>query len=62
MKLSWRVAHRCFLPLLGLLLCCGVFYLVGLLALCVGIIVALPICMAALAFTYEDLFGERHPA
>jgi uncharacterized membrane protein len=62
MKLSWRVAHRRFLPLLGLLLCCAVVNLVGLLALCVGIVVALPIGMAALAFTYEDLFGERAQA
>lgn len=62
MKLSWRVAHRCFLPLFGLELCCAGIYLAGFLALCVGILVALPICVAACAFTYEDLFGERHPA
>jgi uncharacterized membrane protein len=59
MKLSWRVTTRQFLPLLGLLLLCGLIYLAGILALCVGVFVALPVCVAALAYTYEDLFGER---
>jgi uncharacterized membrane protein len=58
MKLSWRVANRYFFPLLGLLLLCGLIYLAGILALCVGLFVALPICVAALAYTYEDLFAE----
>jgi hypothetical protein len=62
MKLSWRVAHRQFLPLLGLYLLCGLVYLAGFLALCVGLIVALPVCLAAMAYAYEDLFGERPPA
>ena len=61
-KLSWRVAHQQFLPLLGLLLLCGLVYLAGLLALCVGIVVALPVCVASLAFAYEDLFGDAPPA
>ena len=58
MKLSWRVANRFFFPLFGLLLLCGLIYLAGILALCVGLFVALPICVAALAYTYEDLFAE----
>lgn len=58
MTLSWRVATRQFVPIVGLLLLCFLAYLVGLLALCVGIFVALPVCVASLAYTYEDLFGE----
>jgi hypothetical protein len=58
MTLSWRVAMRQFFPILGLLLLCGLIYLGGLLALCVGIFVALPVCVASLAYVYEDLFGE----
>jgi uncharacterized membrane protein len=57
-KLSWRVAHQQFLPLLGLLLLCGLVYLAGFLALCVGLVVALPVCVASLAFAYEDLFAD----
>jgi uncharacterized membrane protein len=59
MKLSWRVANRHFFPLLGLLLLCGLVYLAGILALCLGIFVALPVCVASLSYVYEDLFGER---
>ena len=59
MKLSWRVATRQFFPLLGLTLLCGLVYFAGVLALCVGLFVALPICVASFAYTYEDLFGER---
>ena len=62
MKLSWRAAHQQFLPLLGLFLLCGLIYVAGFLALCVGILIALPVCMASLAFAYEDLFGERETA
>jgi uncharacterized membrane protein len=62
MKLSWRVAHQQFLPLLGLLLLCGLVYLAGFLALCVGLVVALPVCVAAIAYAYEDLFGDAPPA
>jgi uncharacterized membrane protein len=62
MKLSWRVAHQQCLPLLGLLLSCGLVYVVGFLALCVGLLLALPVCVASLAFAYEDLFGDRQPA
>lgn len=58
MTLSWRVTTRQFFPILGLLLLCFLVYLAGLLALCVGIFVALPVCVAALAYTYEDLFGD----
>lgn len=61
-KLSWRVAHQQFLPLLGLLLLCGLVYLGGFLALCVGLVVALPVCVASLAFAYEDLFADAPSA
>jgi len=62
MRLSWRVTSRLFLPLLGLTLLCGLVYLAGLLALCVGVFVAAPVCIAAFACSYEDLFGDRRPA
>jgi uncharacterized membrane protein len=58
MTLSWRVTTRQFFPILGLLLLCALVYLTGLLALCVGIFVALPVCVASLAYVYEDLFGD----
>ena len=58
MRLSLRVVNRQLLPMLGLVLMAWLIGLAGLLALCLGIFVALPIIMASYAFAYEDLFGE----
>ena len=58
MRLSMRVVNRRLLPMLGLLLLAWLIGLAGLLALCLGIFVAMPIVMASFAFAYEDLFGE----
>jgi uncharacterized membrane protein len=58
MRLSQRVVNRQLLPMLGLVLLAWLISLAGLLALCLGIFVAMPIIMASYAYAYEDLFGE----
>jgi uncharacterized membrane protein len=58
MRLSMRVVNRRLLPMLGLVLLAWLIAVAGLLALCLGIFVAMPIIMASYAFAYEDLFGE----
>jgi hypothetical protein len=58
MRLSMRVVNRRLLPMIGLVLLAWLIGLAGVLALCVGIFVALPIIMASYAFAYEDLFGD----
>ena len=58
MRLSMRVVNRRLLPMIGLLLLAWLIGLAGLLALCLGIFVAMPIIMASYTFAYEDLFGE----
>ena len=58
MRLSMRVVNRQLLPMLGLVLLAWLIALAGLLALCLGIFVAMPIIVASCAFAYEDLFGE----
>ena len=58
MRLSVRVVNRQLLPMVGLVLIAWLIALAGLLALCLGIFVAMPIVMASYAYTYEDLFGE----
>jgi uncharacterized membrane protein len=62
MQLSRRVAQRYFLPLVGLLLLCWLIMLAGILALCVGILIAAPVVMASMTCAYEDLFGEGSTA
>jgi GYF domain 2 len=62
MRLSQRVVNRRLLPMLGLVLLAWLIAMAGLLALCLGIFVAMPIVMASYAFAYEDLFGEANAA
>lgn len=59
MELSRTTVHAQWLPTFGLLLAQAVLILVGYLAAGIGLIVALPICTAALMVAYEDLFGGR---
>ena len=61
MELSRKVVQRHFFSVFGLLICVGLIVLVGLIALCVGILVAIPVGLAALAAAYEDLFGNTVP-
>jgi hypothetical protein len=58
MTLSWRVTTRQFFPLLGLLFLCWLTLMAGVLVLCLGVFLALPITTASMAYAYEDLFGE----
>jgi uncharacterized membrane protein len=58
MELSRKVAHRNFLPLVGLLIVIALMFIAGVLALCLGIFVAMPVAVATLTVVYEDLFGQ----
>lgn len=57
MELSRKVVTPQFLTVFGLALACVGIVLLGVLALCVGVLVAAPVCYAALAAAYEDLFA-----
>ena len=61
MELSRKVVQKHFFSVFGLMLCVGLMAIVGLIALCVGILVAIPVGIAALAAAYEDLFGNTVP-
>lgn len=62
MEVSLRVIQRNWFQffLLGILNILVV--MLGFLALCVGIYVALPITIGAVAYAYEDVFGAEPPA
>ena len=62
MRLSMRVVNGRLLPMIGLVLLAWLVSLGGLLVLCLGIFVAIPIIMASYAYAYEDLFGEAGSA
>ncbi len=59
MKLSRRVVHLHFWKILGFFAVLMMLSLLGLLALCVGILVVLPIAFASVSRLYEDIFGEE---
>jgi hypothetical protein len=61
MELSRKVVQKHFFNVFGLMLCIGLIVLLGFIALCVGILVAIPVGVAALAAAYEDLFGNTVP-
>jgi hypothetical protein len=57
LRISWRVVSRKWFSFFGLGLVCGLIILLGLLALCVGLFVAMPVTYAAWMCAYEDVFG-----
>lgn len=59
LELSRRTVHKHWWATFGLLLAQALLILIGALAAGVGLVLALPLCMAALMVAYEDLFGSR---
>lgn len=59
MSASRRVVNRHFLGILSLGLLTMLVCIAGLLALCVGLVVAVPLTLAAWAVAYEELLGSR---
>jgi len=56
MGASWRMVGKHWWLVFGLLVVCGLIYLAGFLACCVGIFIALPIVLGALMYAYESIF------
>ena len=62
MELSRKVVSRHWWNLFGLFIVIALVNVVGVLALCVGIFVTIPIGIAAMMYAYEDIFAVRTPA
>ena len=58
MELSRKVISMHWGNMFVLLLVCGVVTLAGFLALCLGVLVAAPVVVAAITYAYEDIFGS----
>jgi len=56
MGASWRMVGKHWWLVFGLLVVCGLIYMAGFLACCVGIFIALPIVLGALMYAYESIF------
>jgi hypothetical protein len=61
MEVSRKVVNKHWWVIFGLLLAGLLVNLLGLLVCCVGVYVAQPIVIAALAYAYEDIFGAKRP-
>lgn len=62
MRLSWKRVSRHLGWHLLFLLTLGLFSMLGVLALCVGLLVAAPVAFSAMGHWYENLFGRLRPA
>ena len=58
MELSRKVAAKNFFGVFGLLFICGLIFMAGVIALCLGIFVSAPLALAAIAVAYDGVFGR----
>jgi hypothetical protein len=59
MELSRKVVGTQFFPVFGLAVICGLIFLAGVVALCLGIFVSAPLALAAIAVGYDMVFRRR---
>jgi uncharacterized membrane protein len=62
MELSRKVVNMHWGSLFLLLVVCALVSMLGVLALCVGVLVAVPVVMASVMYAYEDIFSGGSPA
>jgi hypothetical protein len=61
MKTSWKMVHKHWWQLFGLVVVAGLISLIGIFGCCIGIIFTIPIGIAAIMTAYETIFGARRP-
>jgi hypothetical protein len=59
MELSRKVVTRHWWVVFGLALVCLLLLLLGTLACIIGVVIALPVAVAAVVYAYEDIFGSQ---
>lgn len=59
MKTSWKMVHRHWFHVFGLVVLVGLLNVAGFCACCVGWLVTVPLGTAAVMFAYEDIFGRK---
>ena len=58
LKATWRVTKKCWFNSSLLMLCAVLINIVGVLALCLGWLISMPLSFAMSAVAYEQLFGR----
>ncbi|MFQ5568810.1 MAG: hypothetical protein ACE5G0_03990 [Rhodothermales bacterium] len=57
METSRKIVTKSWFPIFGLILLLGLLNLLGMIALCIGILVTAPITSCAMAAAYDDIIG-----
>ena len=60
MRTSWKMVHKHWLTVFGLLVLAGLLNVGGVLMCCVGLLATIPLGLAALCYAYEDIFGRQN--
>jgi uncharacterized membrane protein len=58
MKTSWKMVHKHWWHVFGLVVVTGLLNVAGMCACCIGVLFTIPIGIAALMFAYETIFSE----
>ena len=59
MKASWKMVHKHWWHLFGLVVVIGLLNIAGALACCIGLMFTLPVGFAALMYAYETIFSAE---
>ena len=62
MKTGWKMVHKHWWSVFGLVVITGLLNVAGFCLCCVGLLFTVPVGFAALMFAYETIFSERHAA
>jgi len=62
MKASWKMVHKHWWHVFGLVVITGLLNVAGFFACCIGLLFTIPIGFAALMFAYETIFSEEPAA
>ena len=59
MSTSWRIVHKHWFHVFGLLVLMGLLNVAGLCMCCVGLLFTIPLGLTALVYAYEDIFVRK---
>ncbi len=59
MKTSWKMVHKHWFQIFGLVVLAGLLNVAGFCFCCVGLLVTFPLGMIAWMYAYEDIFGRK---
>jgi hypothetical protein len=59
MTTSWKMVHKHWFQVFGLTVVMGLINIAGLCVCCIGLLVTVPLTMAAFMCAYEDIFGRK---